>query len=73
VLTILGVVSLLFAISVYLKQLLLDPKQASMADRNRAIVFLLPSIIGTTAGLSVLRKSRQSHSSGQQEYLCLKG
>ena len=58
VLTILGVTSLLVAIWFYLKQLLLDPKQASSADRNRAIVFLLLSIIGIVAGLVAFRKRR---------------
>ena len=61
VLTILGVVSLLVAIWFYLKQLLLDPKQASMADRNWAIVFLILSIIGIVAGLVAFRKSRWPH------------
>jgi uncharacterized membrane protein len=58
VLIILGVVSLLSAIWFYIKQLLLDPKQASSADRNWAIGFLILGIIGIVAGLSVLRKRR---------------
>ena len=59
-LTILGAGSLLFAIWFYLKQLLLDPKQASTANRNWAMVFLLQGIIGIVLGLMALRKKGDS-------------
>ncbi len=57
-LTIFGTASLLLAIWFYLKQLLLDPKQASSRDRNWAIVFLVQGIVGIILGLVALRKSR---------------
>ena len=57
-LTILGTVSLLFSIWFYLKQLLLDPKQASSTNRNWAVVFLMLGIIGIVLGLMALRKKR---------------
>lgn len=59
-LTILGAVGLLFSIWFYLKQLLLDPKQASSTNKNWAVVFLVQGIIGIVLGLMALRKKGDS-------------
>lgn len=52
-----GILSLIIAVWLYLNQLLLDPKQASSANKNWAMVFAL---IGSSisAGLAALKKSK---------------